>query len=241
MTGLGHTSTTTDEQSPGAVVITGLAHSGKTEVRRALERLPELVMFRKSPPGRWSRAVVRQSAEEARSRGASRWGVQLSGGETRAASFLDLDPSARVVHLVREPGARAAASGAKAGSFRWGWETAKWVVSTRRALTAAGSHPDHYRIVRCESFSDDPRTAVGEVCAFAGLASQDLDMLVDDLPWERLRSEHGFSVGRAALRLRAQIGYEDTVDARPALGGRWYEILGHAMGRVVTTIRGAAS
>jgi hypothetical protein len=186
----------------GPIFITGLSGTGKTELRRTLERHPELWMTRKSDV--W--AVARRSAEQrraaelaesvARRTGHRRWGLQQKGLERNATTLLATLPDARVVHLVRDPA--AALSGRGAG--RRGWTMAQWVSSVASAVSHSTEHPGRYRVVACESFAVDAPRALAAVCTFLDVpVTPEMEAALEEIDWTDFASA-GSAVGGALER-----------------------------------------
>jgi Sulfotransferase family len=101
--------------------------------------------------------------------GKRRWGDQLGFVERFADPIFDSFPSARMIHMIREPCARYAA--ARKGTrtlSKLGWETALWVCSADLAERNRRRYPDTYRVVRYETFADRPSETVRELCTFLG-------------------------------------------------------------------------
>ena len=137
----------------GPVFLTGLAGSGKTEVRRVLDQVPGLAMSRKTAP--WARLRRRTHVERAldlSATGHGRWGIQRKGLERWAGVLLDRQPHARIVHLVRDP----AASGVSPRPGGRGRALAEWANSTSIGVQLAVRRPDAYRLVRIEDVAADP-------------------------------------------------------------------------------------
>jgi hypothetical protein len=99
---------------------------------------------------------ARVLARYARAHGASRWGEQdteLMWHTERLSSAL---PSARVIHVVRDPRARHVL--VRRDRPRTiglvGATTAAWITSARIALSDHAADPEHRRIVRSEDLAD---------------------------------------------------------------------------------------
>jgi Sulfotransferase family len=101
--------------------------------------------------------------------GKRRWGDQLGFVERFADPIFATFPSARMVHMVRDPrqrpwaGGRGLARGAKLG-----WETAMWLRSAERAERNRRLHRDGYLVVRYETFSAHPAETAEAICSFIG-------------------------------------------------------------------------
>ena len=100
--------------------------------------------------------------------GKRRWGDQLGFVERFAIPIFASFPSARMIHMIRDPRARG---GPEAGTRRrrrgsLGWETARWLHSADLAERNREAFPDRYRVVRYEQLASRPEQTVREVCAF---------------------------------------------------------------------------
>lgn len=126
-------------------------------------------------------------AARSRGRGKPRWGEQDAEIERHARRVLRMLPSARIVHLVRDPRTRYASILAdeprRAG--RVGSTTASWIASVRRGRSRASGYPRRYLLVRAEDLDDRPSAELERVLAFLGL-----DMEPEILEgWSRERVE----------------------------------------------------
>jgi hypothetical protein len=100
--------------------------------------------------------------------GKRRWGDQLGFVERFADPIFASYPSARMIHMIRDPrapvdpGARIRRR--RRGSL--GWSTARWRHSAELAERNGTAYPDRYRVVRYEQLASRPEETVREVCAF---------------------------------------------------------------------------
>jgi hypothetical protein len=112
------------------------------------------------------------SAARARAHGKRRWGEQDAEVERHADRLLRMIPSARVVHLVRDPRRRYAAvvegEGRRPG--RLGSITASWIASVRRGMANAARYPRQYRLVRDEELDDRSHSELERLHEFLGLS-----------------------------------------------------------------------
>jgi hypothetical protein len=110
--------------------------------------------------------------------GKSRWGEQDDQLESAVPQVLRHLPTARVIHLVRDPVVsyriRVQRSGGPAG--RLGRFTARWIASVERALAYVRRYPGRYALVRYEALADRTDETMRQVCAF-------LDEPVGDAPF----------------------------------------------------------
>lgn len=103
-------------------------------------------------------------------RGKRRWGDQLGFVERFADHIFAAFPSARLIHMVRDPRTRYRAGMNTAGRTPGavGWETAKWLRSADLAERNRGRYPGRYVVVRYEDLAARPVQTVRQVCAFLG-------------------------------------------------------------------------
>jgi hypothetical protein len=102
--------------------------------------------------------------------GRARWGDKSLGTERYARLVLRAFPTARMIHVVRDPRDRYASQkyhrqggkgGVAAGAAQWRWSVRLAERNTRR-------YPDRYLVVRYESLVSDPERILRTVCAFIG-------------------------------------------------------------------------
>jgi hypothetical protein len=201
----------------GPIFLTGLSHSGKTEVRRVLERHKDVHMIRKaaawedirSPAAR--KRAVGESAALASRAGSPRWGVQRKTLERHAVELLEELADATVIHLVRDP---LASLGRRPG--RTGWALAAWVASTRRGLRLADRWPDRYHLVRIEDIAADPAVVLRRVALAAGIgADPAVDEEIQAIDWTAFRSREvraTWLTSGVTTRLRSRLGYRIALD-----------------------------
>jgi hypothetical protein len=104
----------------------------------------------------------------AQRQGKPRWGDQLALSELVAHRLLSAFPTARFVHLVRDPRCRLAAMGAGPPGGT-GWQTARWIDTVEVGRLNAALHPDRYRMVRYEDLAKDPATVLRSVCQLCAI------------------------------------------------------------------------
>jgi hypothetical protein len=104
--------------------------------------------------------------------GKRRWGEQDAEIERHADRVLRTLPSARIVHLVRDPRRRFAAvlAGERRRAGRLGSITASWIASARRGTVLASRYPRGYRLVRAEDLDERPRAELERIHEFLGLS-----------------------------------------------------------------------
>ncbi|HUF58998.1 MAG TPA: sulfotransferase [Actinomycetota bacterium] len=129
---------------------------------------PDLAQLRRElsegrvPYARLFGLLHRQHAERS---GKRRWGEQLRGVERFADPIFEEFPTARMIHMIRDP--RAGTShdpGRRLGAL--GWETARWITSAALAERNLRRYGGRYRVVRYETLATTPRDTVRELCAF---------------------------------------------------------------------------
>jgi len=99
--------------------------------------------------------------------GKRRWGDQLGFVERFAAPIFTAFPSARMIHMVRDPRSRpGSTTRRRRGAV--GWNTAMWLESATLAERNRRRYPDAYRVVRSESFVAEPLDTLEELCDFLG-------------------------------------------------------------------------
>lgn len=102
--------------------------------------------------------------------GKPRWGDKSLHTERYAAPIFQAYPSARMLHMIRDPRDRYASVLARWKTRRGGVGagTAQWLNSLRLAKRNLGRYPDRYRIVRYETLVTYPEATLREICAFIG-------------------------------------------------------------------------
>jgi hypothetical protein len=104
--------------------------------------------------------------------GKLRWGDQSELIERFAVPVLESYPTAKFVHMIRDPRDRYAAGLARRsrkirrGSV--GGATARWLYSARLALSNREKYPERYKVVRYETLVTQPEATVRQVCDFLG-------------------------------------------------------------------------
>ncbi len=102
--------------------------------------------------------------------GKPRWGDKSLNTERYVDLIFAAYPTARFVHMVRDPRDRysSAVTRWKVSRGGIGAGTAIWLASVKMARRNQQRYPDRYMIVRYETLVSDPETTVREICAFMG-------------------------------------------------------------------------
>lgn len=136
---------------------------------QALRPNPNLIRreFWQGPPT-YGHLFALFHAHHAESVGKLRWGDQLGHVEAYADPIFASYPTARMLHMVRDPRARTALTLAASRYRRpkLGWETAAWRRSVRLATRNAHRYPDRYLILHYETLLSRPEKTLRQVCAF---------------------------------------------------------------------------
>jgi hypothetical protein len=152
--------------------------------------------------------------------GKRRWGEQCGLLDTYADRLLRDLPTARVVHLVRDPAVSyritTARSGGRAG--RLGRFAARWAASVERALDHQRRFPDRYLVLRFERLADRTDATMREVCVF-------LNEPVDDLPFA---FDAGSVVGNGGGKPAGKYALDAEASVRARSGGEWRFLAQHA-------------
>jgi hypothetical protein len=159
-------------------------------------------------------------------RGKRRWGDQLGSIERFADVIFSAFPSARMIHMIRDPRAWHSA-GNENGSSRkgkLGWDTAMWLHSAELAERNSRRYPEKYRVVRYEALATRCVDVVEEVCAFlnedfvppmaSALTTMSVDCVDAAHPGQRVPSSSCHPRGQMSFvdmyagRELAALGYE---------------------------------
>lgn len=102
--------------------------------------------------------------------GKRRWGDQLGFVERYADPIFEAYPSARMIHMMRDPRDRidVAMSLSRYRKGKVGWSTARWLHSARLTQRNQERYPDRYKVIRYETLVRNPEETVREICAFIG-------------------------------------------------------------------------
>jgi Sulfotransferase family len=105
--------------------------------------------------------------------GKSRWGEQEAGIEHYADEIFTAYPSARIIHMLRDPRNRydemLRTTPPKVRLGRVGVNTADWLQSARVARRNQGRYSKNYLVLAYESLVSQPEATLREVCAFIGV------------------------------------------------------------------------
>jgi hypothetical protein len=117
--------------------------------------------------GRLFALLERQYADRM---GKPRWGDKSLNTERYAGPIFSAYPSARILHMIRDPRDRYASS-----QTRWklrrggiGAGTAEWLASARLAMRNQHQFPNTYRVIRYETLAQAPEQTLRDICAFIG-------------------------------------------------------------------------
>lgn len=127
--------------------------------------------FKQGPPS-YARLFALFHAHHAERLGKSRWGDQLGFIERLADPIFAALPTARMIHMIRDPRDRntAVKSTTRHRPGKTGWATAGWIYSARLTRRNQKRYPDQYLVVRYESLLAHPEQTLRQVCDFLGEA-----------------------------------------------------------------------
>lgn len=106
----------------------------------------------------------------ARRTGKSRWGDQLGFVERFADAIFEAYPTARMIHMMRDPRDSCEASMrlARFRSGKVGWETARWLCSAELAQRNQALYAGRYKVVQFETLALEPERTLRQLCDFLG-------------------------------------------------------------------------
>jgi hypothetical protein len=119
-------------------------------------------------PATYPRLFGLVHAQHADRRGTPRWGEQFGPIPRHARALVDTFPGARMLHLVRDPRDRYAASPHR-GPAALVREAARWREDARLARANVVAHPGNVSIVRYEDLAADPVGMLERVCTWVDL------------------------------------------------------------------------
>jgi hypothetical protein len=104
--------------------------------------------------------------------GKTRWGEQEAGIEAYAAEIFTAYPSAKIIHMLRDPRNRydemLGSTPPKVRLGRVGVNTADWLQSAHLAEFNHQRFPEKYMVLAYEKLVSQPETTLREICAFIG-------------------------------------------------------------------------
>jgi hypothetical protein len=109
-------------------------------------------------------------AHHAERNGKRRWGEQLKFVERFADPIFSSFPTARMIHLIRDPRSRIGGGTGARRPGAVGWETAAWLRSAQLAERNLRRYADRYLVLRYETFAADPERTIDIVARFVGEA-----------------------------------------------------------------------
>jgi hypothetical protein len=172
----------------------------------ALNPDPERIRreFRQGPAA-YARLFALLHEHYAEQQGKPRWGDQSGLIETYADYLFAADPAAKMIHMLRDPRDRYAASLARApkGKGRAGGAAARWLYSVRLAERNCRRYPDSYTVVRFETMIAQPEQTLRQVCAFLGEEYVPDMLTMDGSPLQRdkLARTAGRAPGQSPLSI----------------------------------------
>ena len=101
--------------------------------------------------------------------GKPRWGVQSVSEEQYIALIFAAYPTAKMIHMIRDPRDRYEAQITTRRPRRWGEvaiATAHWLYSVGLAKRHQKRYPHRYKIVRYETLVSQPQETIRDVCVF---------------------------------------------------------------------------
>lgn len=138
---------------------------------QALEPDPDRIRreFWQGPPT-YARLFALFHEHHAERLGKARWGDQLGLVERYADPIFSAYPTARMIHMIRDPRHRYEVSMTRSRHRRGkvGWVTAGWLHSVALAQRNKQRYPARYKIVRYETLVSQPEETLGEILAFLG-------------------------------------------------------------------------
>lgn len=108
--------------------------------------------------------------QHARREGKPRWGEQTGLIERYVDIVFQAFPEGRMIHMIRDPRDRYAASLKMwpDGKGRAGGATARWLYTTALARRNLKKYPRQYKVVRFESLVREPEATLQDICQFIG-------------------------------------------------------------------------
>lgn len=102
--------------------------------------------------------------------GKPRWGDKSLNTERYVDIILAAFPSAKVIHMIRDPRDRYASARSRWTKMKGmaGAGTAMWLMSFDLAMKNQRRYPERYKIVRYETLTSQPEETLRDVCTFMG-------------------------------------------------------------------------
>jgi len=119
-------------------------------------------------PPTYARLFALVHAQHAARLGKRRWGDQLGFVERYAGPIFAAFPSARMIHLIRNPCVMYGESTSRTRNRpgKPGWFIARWLHSVRLMQRNQQRYPSQYKIVRYEMLCADPAAVLCDICGF---------------------------------------------------------------------------
>ena len=138
-------------------------------------------------------------------RGKRRWGDKSLDSESHAATIFAEYPTARMVHVIRDPRDRFASQSGhrQAGRGGVGSGTALWLWSAALAECNRARYPDRYLVVRFEDLVCDTEGCLRSICEF--IAEPYSPAMIDAVADTERESASGVASAGPSLR-RTGIG-----------------------------------
>ncbi len=116
--------------------------------------------------------------------GKVRWADKTLNSERFADVILSAFPTARMIHVLRDPRDRYASQSLhrNASRGRVGAGVALWLWSDRRARRNLAAHPARYKVLHYEHLVSEPEAALDDVCRFIGEPFEAAMLQVTPLP-----------------------------------------------------------
>ena len=138
--------------------------------------------------------------------GKPRWGDKTLNDERHVDAIYREYPTARMIHVIRDPRDRYASHLHHRGASRGkvGAGSALWLSSVRRAQRNLARYPASYKIVRYEDLASRPQETLEDVCSFLDEPFDARMLTVSSEPW-RDDDNHGV-IGRNSGYVTTSIG-----------------------------------
>ncbi len=156
-------------------------------------------------PRTYARLFELLQVQYAERMGKPRWGDQTGLVEGYADPIMAAYPTARMIHMIRDPRDRYDASITMwpEGRLRVGGAVARWLYSARHAERNRRRYPDRYLVVRYEDLVRDPEGTTRLVCAMVGEAYEPSMLELGGMPTYRAKLLGGRPPDAAGAIIRA--------------------------------------